>query len=56
VTLLNDSNFIATVVKSPSFTANPLPYGTVTIRYNSPRLLQQVKEEIPDVAEEISET
>jgi hypothetical protein len=56
VTSLNDSNFISTVVKSPSFTTNPLPYGTVTIRYNSLQLLRQIKKEISDIVEEISET
>jgi hypothetical protein len=56
VTSLKDSNFIATVVKSPSFTTNPLRYGTVTIRYNSLQLLRQIKQEISDIAEEISET
>jgi hypothetical protein len=40
VTSLDESNFISTVVKSPSFTTNPLPYGTVTIRYNSLQLLR----------------
>jgi hypothetical protein len=56
VTSLDDSNFISTVVKSPSFTTNPLPYGTVTTRYNSLQLLRQVKKEISDIVEEISET
>jgi len=56
VTSLNDSNFISTVVKSPSFSKKPLPYGTVAIRYNSLQLLRQVKEEISNFAEEISET
>jgi hypothetical protein len=56
VTSLNDANFISTVVKSPSFSKKPLPYGTVTIRYNSLRLLRQIKEEISDIAGETSET
>jgi hypothetical protein len=54
VTSLKDSNFISTVVKSPSFTMNPLPYGTVTIRYNSLQLLRQVKREISHLKKEIS--
>ena len=56
VTSLTDSHFISTVVKRPSFTSNPLPYGTVTIRYNSLQLLRQIKKEISDIAEEISAT
>ena len=56
VTLLKDTNFISTVVRSPSFSKKPLPYGTVTIRYNSLGLLRQIKQQISDLAEEISET
>jgi len=56
VTSLNDANFISTVVKSPSFSRKPLRYGTIAIRYNSLQLLRQVKEEISDLAEGISET
>ena len=56
VTSLNDANFISTVVKSPSFSKKPLRYGTIAIRYNSLRLLRQIKEEISDLAGEISET
>jgi len=54
--LLNDSNFISSIVKSPSFTTNPLRYGTVTIRYNSLQLLREIKKEISDIAEELSDT
>ena len=35
VTSLDDKNFISTTAKVPSVTRKPLPYGTVTIRYNS---------------------
>jgi len=56
VTSLNDSNFISTVVKDPSVSKRPLPYGTIAIRYNSLQLLRQIKKEISDIAEEISET
>ncbi len=53
VTALNDSNFIKTVVKAPSFSKRPLPYGVVAIRYNSLRLLRQIKGEIANLAEEL---
>jgi hypothetical protein len=56
VTALNDSNFIQTVMKDPSVSRKPLPYGTIAIRYNSLRLLQQIKEEISDLAAQISDT
>ncbi len=55
VTSLNDDSFISTVVKSPSFTRNPLPHGTVAIRYNSLSLLRHINEEISNLAQEISE-
>lgn len=56
VTALRDSNFISTVVKEPSFSKKPLPYGTVTIRYNSLDLLRQIKTEISDLVHSISLT
>ena len=56
VTSLKDTNFISTVVKGPSFSKEPLRYGTIAIRYNSLQLLRQIKEEISNLAEEISET
>jgi hypothetical protein len=56
VTSLSDASFISTVVKSPSFSRKPLPWGTITIRYNSLGLLRQIKEEISNLAEEISQT
>jgi hypothetical protein len=56
VTSLSDPNFISTVVKSPSFSKKPLRYGTIAIRYNSLQFLRQIKEEISNLAEEISET
>jgi len=55
VTSLKDPNFISTVVKDPSVSRRPLPHGTIAIRYNSLELLRQIKEEISDLAEEISE-
>lgn len=54
VTSLEDSNFITTVVKNPSFSRKPLPYGTVTIRYNSLQLLREIMSEIADLADSIS--
>jgi len=56
VTALRDSNFIATVVKEPSFSRKPLPYGTVTIRYNSLDLLRRIKAEITDLVDTLSLT
>lgn len=55
VTSLKDFNFISTVVKDPSVSRKPLPHGTVAIRYNSLQLLRQIKEEISDLAERMSE-
>ena len=55
VTSLDDSNFISTVVKDPSATRKPLPYGTMAIRYNSLQLLREIKGEISDLANRISE-
>jgi hypothetical protein len=43
-------------VKSPSYSKKPLPYGTITIRYNSLALLRQIKEEISDLVEGRSQT
>lgn len=56
VTLLTDSNFISTVVKSPSVSKRPLRYGTIAIRYNSVQLLRQMKEEISELAEQVSQS
>jgi hypothetical protein len=56
VTSLEDTNFISTIVKSPSYSKKPLPYGTITIRYNSLALLRQIKEEISDLVEGRSQT
>jgi hypothetical protein len=53
ITSLHDSNFISTVVKSPSFSRRPLPHGTLAVRYNSLRLLREIKEEISDLAENV---
>lgn len=53
ITSLEDSNFISTIVKAPSVSKKPLPYGTLTVRYNSVQLLRQIKQEISDLAEEI---
>ena len=55
VTGLVNRNFIATVVKAPSIARKPLPYGTVTIRYNSLELLRQIKEDISRVIERYEE-
>jgi hypothetical protein len=46
VTQLADSNFIAPIVKRTSPVRNPLPYGTVAIRYNSVELLRQINKDI----------
>ena len=54
VTSLNYSNFISTVVKETSIARKPLPYGTVAVRYNSVRLLRQIKSDICDLVERIS--
>jgi hypothetical protein len=51
VTSLDDKNFMATVVKAPSVARKPLPYGTVTIRYNSLELLRQIKNDISRLIE-----
>ena len=56
VTSLKDSNFISTVVKDPSVSRRPLPFGTIAIRYNSLWLLRQINHEISDLAERISQT
>jgi hypothetical protein len=56
VTSLDEANFISTVVKSPSYSKKPLPYGTITIRYNSLALLRQIKEEISDLVEGAPDT
>jgi hypothetical protein len=46
VTSLDDKNFMTTIVKAPSVARRPLPYGTVTVRYNSLGLLRQIKDDI----------
>jgi hypothetical protein len=56
VATLNDSSFISTVMKDPSVSKKPLPYGTIAIRYNSLQLLREIKKEISDIAEETSAT
>jgi hypothetical protein len=56
VTSLKDANFISTIVKSPSYSRKPLPYGTLTIRYNSLALLRKIKEEISSLVEDDSQT
>jgi hypothetical protein len=54
ITGLKDSNFITTTVKEPSVSKKPLPYGTVTIRYNSLELLREIKREIEGLPERVS--
>jgi hypothetical protein len=56
VTALDDRNFISTVVKDSSLSRRPLPFGTIAIRYNSLQLLRQMKEEISELAETVSQT
>ncbi len=51
VTSLDDKNFISTTVKLPSVARKPLPYGTLTIRYNSLELLRQIKSDISHLIE-----
>ncbi len=55
VTGLRDSNFMCTIVKEQSLWKKPLPHGTVTIRYNSIALLQEIKREILVLAEKLSQ-
>lgn len=55
ITGLCDKNFISSVVKKPSIARKPLPYGTVTIRYNSLALLRQIKSDISHVAHEFQD-
>ncbi len=54
VTALGDKNFMLTVVKDPSVTRKPLPYGTITIRYNSLALLRQIKNDISHLVGNLS--
>ena len=49
VTSLSEVNFMSTIVKRPSVARKPLPYGTVTIRYNSLKLLRQIKNDITEL-------
>jgi hypothetical protein len=56
VTSLEDANFMSTIVKSPSYSRKPLPYGTLTIRYNSLSLLRQIMGEIYALVEDHSRT
>jgi hypothetical protein len=51
VTSLKDSNFISTVVKETSIVRQPLPHGTVAVRYNSVSLLRQIKSDIRELVE-----
>jgi hypothetical protein len=52
-TRLEDCNFLPTIMKSPSFSRKPLPFGTVTIRYNSVELLRQINREISELVDRI---
>jgi hypothetical protein len=54
VTQLADSNFIAPSVKRTSPVRNPLPYGTVAIRYNSVELLRQINKDILKIITKLS--
>lgn len=54
VTGLDDSNFLQTIVKRPSIARSHLPYGTVTIRYNSIGMLRGLKREISDLVIHLS--
>jgi len=53
VTSLHDSNFLTASVRKTSPARVPLPYGTITIRYNSIALLRQVKAEISAMGQEL---
>ena len=55
LTGLNDSNFMSTIVKKRSSWKKHLPYGTLTIRYNSISLLREIKAEISSMAERLSQ-
>jgi hypothetical protein len=54
IIVASDSNFIATSVRTTSIIRKPLPYGTITIRYNSLAFLQTIKKEILELAERLS--
>ena len=54
ITGLGSASFIATVVKKQSLVRNPLPYGTVSIRYNSLALLREIKQDISELATTLS--
>jgi hypothetical protein len=56
VTGTDDSNFLATIVKPPSVSRKPLPYGTVTVRYNSVALLRQINKDISELVESIAQS
>ena len=48
-----DSSFIATVIRDSSVHKSKLPYGTITVRYNSLALLMEVKKDISTLAERL---
>jgi hypothetical protein len=49
-----DSNFIAPSVRTTSAFRKTLPYGTITVRYNSVALFQEIMAEISKLAEELA--
>lgn len=54
VTSLKDSNFISSLLRKSSMVKKPLPYGFVTIRYNSVELLREVNGDISELIRRIS--
>lgn len=55
VTRTGNSNFIATSVRATSVLRKHLPYGTITIRYNSFALFQRIMNEISTLADVLSQ-
>jgi hypothetical protein len=53
VTSLVDPNLLLGSVRRASIARFPLPYGTLTIRYNSTKLLHRIKRDIRDLAQEL---
>ena len=51
VTGLGESNFISTVVRPQGKAKKHLPYGVLTIRYNSVELLSEVKSDIKNLTD-----
>jgi len=55
VTSLEEGNFMTTIVKKPSLWRKPLPYGTITVRYNSLEMLRRIKNDISRLVESCEE-